>query len=80
MKLNAPMCGAALSNMAVSPSGDLIPCQSWLNGKKFGNLLSSSFSYIWNTKELKEFRKKIIKLDYECPLNISEVEYEKNSK
>jgi len=30
--LNLPMCGAYLSNMAISPSGDVIPCQSWLDG------------------------------------------------
>ena len=30
--LNTPLCGAGTSNMAISPSGDLIPCQSWLDG------------------------------------------------
>ena len=76
-KLNPPMCGASLSNMAISPSGDLIPCQSWLNGKKFGNLLESDFKKIWNSKDLKKFRKMVIKLDSDCPLNKGELEHEK---
>lgn len=44
----SPMCGAALYNMAVSPTGDVIPCQSWLNGQIFGNMLWDNWSDIWN--------------------------------
>ena len=79
LKLNPPICGAGLSNMAISPAGDLIPCQSYLDGTKFGNLLENKFDTIWNSKELKSFRNKIIKLEYECPLNNKELEYEKNN-
>ncbi len=78
-KLNPPICGASISNMAVSPSGDLIPCQSYLDGTTFGNLLNKDFKTIWNSSEIKKFRNKIVKLDYNCPLNIKELEYEKNN-
>ena len=79
LKITSPICGASLSNMAISPSGDLIPCQSWLSGKKFGNLLSSSFSYLWNSKDMKHFRHDIIALNDKCPLNLKEEAYEKNN-
>ena len=77
--LNPPICGATISNMAISPSGDVIPCQSYLDGLSFGNLLNTSFSSIWNSKELKKFKNNIVKLDYKCPLNLKELEYEKNN-
>ena len=76
--INPPICGATISNMAISPSGDVIPCQSYLDGTSFGNLLDSSFDSIWNSKSLKEFKKKIIEIDYNCPLNIKELKYEEN--
>lgn len=79
LKVNAPMCGASVSNMAISPSGDLIPCQSWLDGTSYGNLLKESFKSIWNKKELKKFQKEILKLDYECPLNEKEKKHEENN-
>ena len=78
--MQEPACGATISNMAISPSGDLIPCQSWLDGKSFGNLLESDFKDIWKNKELNKLKKEIIKLDFKCPLNIKEIENEKNNK
>ena len=65
--------------MAISPSGDLVPCQSYLNGLSFGNLLTKSFNSIWDSKELVNFRNKTIKLDNKCPLNMEEIKYEKNN-
>ncbi len=48
LSLHVPMCGAALSNMAVAPDGTVVPCQSWL-GKDagLGNLLRDSFQTVW---------------------------------
>ena len=43
--------------MAVALNGDVIPCQSWLNGDVLGNLLTDSFSKIWNSKKCKNIRK-----------------------
>lgn len=79
-KMNPPMCGAGLSNMAIAPNGDVIPCQSWLDGKSFGNLLEEKFSTIWNNNELIKFRKNIIKLKDGCPLNTKELKNEENIK
>ena len=58
-KLNivTPSCGACMSNMAIAPNGDVIPCQSWLNGKTLGNILHDNWKIIWNSKETKAIRK-----------------------
>ena len=46
--MNVPTCGAALSNMAIAPDGEVIPCQSWLSaGAGLGNILESDFKKIW---------------------------------
>lgn len=79
LKVNIPMCGAIISNMAISPSGDLIPCQSWLDGKNFGNLLKESFKDIWKKAELNKFKKEILKLGNECPLNNKELKNEEDN-
>ncbi len=50
MNLEVPCCGACISNMAIAPNGNVVPCQSWLgkthlwaifyllSGMKFGTL------------------------------------------
>ena len=38
--LTIPSCGAAMSNMAIAPNGEVIPCQSWLSNNSLGNLLN----------------------------------------
>lgn len=54
---SAPVCGACLSNMAVTPNGDVVPCQSWLKGDTLGNIRSEDFKKIWNNKKCKDIRK-----------------------
>lgn len=57
LRLSVPMCGACLSNMAVSPSGEVIPCQSWLSGASpLGNLLTDSWRGIWNRPQCRSIR------------------------
>jgi len=54
--LNIPSCGACLSNMAIAPDGEVIPCQSWLS-EGLGNILSTEWNEIWNhplTKKLQQ--------------------------
>ena len=46
-----PSCGACLSNMAVTPGGNVVPCQSWLSDGILGNMLTDDWSTIWNSKE-----------------------------
>lgn len=55
--MKVPMCGAALSNMAVCPDGTIVPCQSWLDEESgLGNILADDFSKIWNNKKCTELR------------------------
>ena len=56
--LDIPSCGACLSNMAIAPNGDIMPCQSWLseNGK-LGNMLKNKWKEIWQSKKCKNIRK-----------------------
>lgn len=50
--INVPMCGAALSNMAIAPDGKVIPCQSWLGEwSELGSILTDDFSDIWNSEK-----------------------------
>ena len=63
-----PSCGACLSNMAVSPSGDVIPCQSWLNEDSLGNILITPWKNIWNDKRTKEIRKQAMQNEQVCLL------------
>ena len=49
LSMNGPACGACLSNMAISPDGTVIPCQSWLSeGSGLGNILEDDWKTIWN--------------------------------
>lgn len=54
---SAPVCGACLSNMAVSPTGGVVPCQSWLNGLTLGNIRTEAWGKIWNSKACKDIRR-----------------------
>ncbi len=55
--MKVPMCGAALSNMAVCPDGTVVPCQSWLDEEAgLGNILTDDFRLIWNNKKCVRLR------------------------
>lgn len=69
--MNVPMCGAALSNMAIAPDGTVVPCQSWLNGdSSLGNILTDSFSDIWKNKKCLELRKMTEEEALNCPFRM----------
>ena len=70
MKMVTPSCGACLSNMAIAPNGDVIPCQSWLFEDGFGNILDVEWKKIWNRKECKKRRKFSAKNSQVCPLGM----------
>lgn len=67
--LDVPSCGACLSNMAIAPDGEVVPCQSWL-GKEagLGNILTSRWKKIWNQPQCKKIRKYSAKSLGKCPL------------
>lgn len=69
LKLDIPACGACLSNMAISPDGNVMPCQSWLEGDSaLGNILVDKWDKIWNSTKCKKIRKNSSKTSFTCPL------------
>ena len=63
-----PSCGACLSNMALTPDGTVVPCQSWLGGVTLGNLLTDEWSTIWNSEHCIAIREKSAKMEQLCQL------------
>ncbi len=63
-----PSCGACLSNMAVTPDGAVVPCQSWLSGPSLGSLLTDSWESIWNSEKCREIRMESAKMEHICQL------------
>lgn len=68
--ISTPNCGACLSNMAVTPSGNVVPCQSWLNGTVLGNMLTDSWESVWENDTCKKRREYSAKMLGECPLRV----------
>ena len=67
--LEIPACGACLSNMAITPDGNVVPCQSWLNeNSSLGNILTKKWKKIWNNPQCKKQREISAKMNYSCPL------------
>lgn len=67
--LTVPSCGACLSNMAIAPNGDVMPCQSWLSEEgKMGNILNGKWKNIWESKKCKNIRKITSKTEGKCLL------------
>lgn len=65
--LMIPNCGACLSNMAITPSGNVVPCQSDLSGEPLGNMLTDSWESIWNSERCVQKRSYSAKMLGECP-------------
>lgn len=67
--LDIPSCGACLSNMAIAPDGEVVPCQSWLNENAgLGNMLTKKWEDIWNEQKCKNIRRYSSKSEGKCPL------------
>ena len=71
--LSEPSCGACLSNMAVTPGGHVVPCQSWLDGCVLGDMRADSWDDIWNGERCREIRANSAKMDGTCPLRKQDV-------
>ena len=78
LKLNPPTCGACLSNMAITPSGKVVPCQSWLSGEVLGDMLNDRWKDIWEGKACVERRKYSSDMLGLCPLWIKGKEEKKD--
>lgn len=66
--LDIPSCGACLSNMAVTPDGMVVPCQSWLSDQTLGNMETDSWKKIWNHPVCRKHRKFAAQMKQICPL------------
>lgn len=69
MNMVVPSCGACMSNMAIAPNGEVLPCQSFLCDDGLGNILNMSFKKIWNSKRCKSMRKISSEEEEICQLN-----------
>lgn len=67
-----PSCGACLSNMAVTPDGKVVPCQSWLSDEPLGDLLHDDWADIWNSPRCAAIRAESAKLEHICQLKEKE--------
>ena len=68
LHIPSPSCGACLSNMAVTPGGNVVPCQSWLDDQPLGNILTDDWDTIWNSEPCKARRDYSAQMTGECPL------------
>lgn len=66
--ITTPSCGACLSNMAITPGGDIVPCQSWLSGEVLGNMLSDAWEQVWNSEACAKQRDYAAQMLGKCPL------------
>ncbi len=66
--ISTPSCGACLSNMAITPGGSVVPCQSWLSDPPLGNLLTDDWETIWDGAVCAERRMESAKMLGVCPL------------
>ena len=64
----SPSCGACLSNMAVTPGGNVVPCQSWLSDEPLGNILKNDWETIWESAACAARRDYSAGMTGECPL------------
>ncbi len=70
--ITTPTCGACLSNMAVTPGGNVVPCQSWLSDDVLGSMLTDDWSDIWNNQKTVERRDYSAAVTGKCPLRKSQ--------
>ncbi len=68
LNIPSPSCGACLSNMAITPGGNVVPCQSWLSDQPLGNMLTDDWAEIWNSPNCIERRNYSSEMTGECPL------------
>ncbi len=68
LSISTPSCGACLSNMAITPGGNVVPCQSWLTSDVLGHMLRDDWESIWNSDKCVERREYSAKMQGECPL------------
>ena len=66
--ISTPTCGACLSNMAITPGGNVVPCQSWLSEEPLGNMLRDDWDSIWTSERCTGCRNFSAGMSGICPL------------
>ena len=66
--ISSPSCGACLSNMAITPGGNVVPCQSWLSDEPLGNMLKDDWTGIWESPACEGRRNLSAEMTGLCPL------------
>lgn len=66
--MNPPTCGACLSNMAITPMGNVVPCQSWLDDEPLGNIIKDDWERIWYSPRCMNRRDFSSMMTGTCPL------------
>ncbi len=66
--ISTPTCGACLSNMAITPGGKVVPCQSWLSDDVLGNMILDEWKDIWESEACRKHRDYSAKMEGLCPL------------
>ena len=68
LNIPSPSCGACLSNMVITPGGNVVPCQSWLSDTPLGNMLTDDWEKIWNNEAAVNSREYSAAMTGGCPL------------
>lgn len=66
--IRVPSCGACLSNMAITPGGNVVPCQSWLSDAPLGSMLTDPWETIWDSPACAARRAESARMEGLCPL------------
>ena len=68
--ITTPNCGACLSNMAVTPGGNIVPCQRWLSEAPLGSMLGDDWRTVWDSERCRERREYSARMLCECPFRV----------
>ena len=59
--LEVPYCRTCISNMAIAPNGEVVPCASWLDRNiSLGNILDVPWEKIWNSFKVRILKSQVI--------------------
>ena len=54
--------------MAITPGGNIVPCQSWLDGIVLGDMRTDVWEEVWDSEQCAAIRAHSALMDGTCPL------------
>ena len=60
MEENKIICGAPFQSLEIHEDGTYVCCSNWCNFYKVGDIKTQTYEEIWNSEEIKKFRKKML--------------------